>query len=840
MNNPNDKQKPTIRVERRRPSGPAQPGERQRAEAPRRQRPGEGSSAQTPYDQSGGLGGGQRPPSTSGGGLMGGSGRQLSPRMMLILLGILVCMAVVGIPLGLLQNSQSPDQSAFDIPTEPINNSQPQIEPTLKPSPTRRPTSTPKSVTGSTSTGEEPTWLVMLYQDADDKILEQDIFIDFNEAERVGSTDKVQIVAQLDRYRGGYTGDGDWTGTRRYFISKDEDLNSIGSEEVADLGEVNMSDGATLLDFVTWAMQNYPADKYALILSDHGMGWPGGWSDSDPRAPGDRSIPLSRALGDELYLMELDQTFDEIRAQTGLDKFDLIGMDACLMGHLEVFTALAPYARFAVASQETEPSLGWAYTSFLKGLVDNPGMDTPELTRLIVDGYVSEDQRLVDPQARAEFMRQGSPMGSFFDLMGSPQADQLARQLESNITITAVDLGNIPELNDSVNTLSTALTKVSQDRVARARNYAQSFTSIFGKEVPPSYIDLGNFVQILNQEIRDANVSQSATQVQAAIQKAVIAEKHGPEKSGASGISIYFPNSQLYQNPAAGPQSYTAMAQRFAEESLWDDFLAFHYTGRTFQPESRQAVVPESGVPVRGPGAAVIEVSPITLSRTWAAPGQPVLLSADIKGQNIGYVYLFVGFFDEQANSIFVADMDYLASPNDREVGGVYYPDWGESGDFTLQYEWEPLMFSITDGQDSQVALLAPQSYGASAEEAVYTVEGTYIFGDSGETRQAMLLLSNGLLRQVIGFTGEKEASAPREITPQSGDRFTLREKWLDLDSNGNVTQEAYQDRGTLTFSDQTFQWQEMDAAVGNYIIGLIVEDLDGNQYPVYTNISVR
>ncbi len=50
-----------------------------------------------------------------------------------------------------------------------------------------------------------------------------------------------------------------------------------------------MSDGKTLVDFVTWAMESYPADKYALILSDHGMGWPGGWSDPTSRAqhPGD-------------------------------------------------------------------------------------------------------------------------------------------------------------------------------------------------------------------------------------------------------------------------------------------------------------------------------------------------------------------------------------------------------------------------------------------------------------------------------------------------------------------------------------------------------------------------
>ncbi|MCB0237487.1 MAG: hypothetical protein KDH08_02370, partial [Anaerolineae bacterium] len=136
-----------------------------------------------------------------------------------------------------------------------------------------------------------------------------------------------------------------------------------------------MSDGQTLVDFVTWAVANYPADKYALILSDHGMGWPGGWSDPDPRSSGDRSIPLAAAIGDQLYLMELDQALGEIRATTGIDKFELIGLDACLMSHMEVFNVLQQHARYGVASQETEPALGWAYTSFLNQLVNNPSMN---------------------------------------------------------------------------------------------------------------------------------------------------------------------------------------------------------------------------------------------------------------------------------------------------------------------------------------------------------------------------------------------------------------------------------------------------------------------------------
>ena len=61
--------------------------------------------------------------------------------------------------------------------------------------------------------------------------------VDLNEAERVGSSDRVKIVAQLDRFLGAFQGDGNWTGTRRYYITQDNDLNSINSQVAQDLGE---------------------------------------------------------------------------------------------------------------------------------------------------------------------------------------------------------------------------------------------------------------------------------------------------------------------------------------------------------------------------------------------------------------------------------------------------------------------------------------------------------------------------------------------------------------------------------------------------------------------------
>lgn len=820
------KGKPRVRVQRRRRTN--KDGQRDRAQTPSRKRP---SSSSRPRPSSGGSGGSGYKPRPSGGGLsLPGGGGKMSP---LVVILIVIALAVCGIPLSILTGGDDDGDTVAQpifTDTDSSDSSSQSSQPSSDPPPTL-------SATGAS----DQTWTVMLYQDADDKILEEDIFLDLNEAERVGSSDNVQIVAQLDRFSSGFAGDGNWSSARRYYITRDNDLQTINSELIEDLGEVNMADSQTLVDFVTWAAENYPADKYVLIMSDHGIGWPGGWSDPDPSVPTDRSLPITAALGNDLYLMEIDQAFSDIREQTGIDQFELIGMDACLMGGVEIFSALAPHARYAVASQEVEPALGWAYAGFLEQLATNPGVNGGDLGRFIVDSYIRDDQRILDPEARAGLLGQGNPLGGLFGLFGGPSTvstEQLVQQMGQNITLTAVDLSQIPPLVDSINELSLALTNDNQSTIAQTRTYAQSFTSVFGSNVPPSYIDLGHFAQLLARNSNNGQVDQAVDDVLAAIDQAVIAEKHGPNKPGSTGVSIYFPNSQLYGNPITGPQSYTAVADTFSNASLWDDFLAFHYTGEPFSAGDVGPAIPAAGAAVRGPGTGQITVDPVVASSDEASPDEPVLLTTKIAGENIGYVKLFVGFFDRSENSILVIDSDYLESEETQAVGGLFYPVWPDEP-FIMEFEWEPVVFAISDGSDSIVAHFTPQTYGASFEEATYTVDGIYSYGD-GEQRVARLLFKDGVLQQVYGFNNAAGTGGPREIVPQSGDTFTILERWLDLDANGNVTEAVTLEAGTLTFTDQTLIWIDLDAAAGEYVVGFIVEDFDGNQFPSYTQITVR
>ena len=830
--NKSGRDKETIEVKRRRQGTTTGPTAGERAEAPVRRRPTSGGVSSGPT----GGGGGFTPTSSGGGnplgGLLGKGGLGCGGIAIVIILFLVMNFLNPG---GSTDTGDLTDQEQAPAVEQENPVTVEEAQPTQKPA-----TKAPAATRQPAASQPDQKWLVLLYQDADDKILEQDIYIDLNEAERIGSSDQVTILAQLDRYQSGFSADGNWTGARRYLVTQDDDLQRVGSQLLDDLGEVNMSDGNSLVDFVTWGIGEYPADKVVLILSDHGMGWPGGWTDPDPGGRDPSRAPIASLLKDALYTYEIDNALGEIRQKTGLEAFEIVGMDACLMGDVEVLAALAPHARYAVVSQEIEPALGWAYSSFLQALTANPGIDGAELGSLIVNSYIQEDQRIVDEAARADLLRQGSPLGGFFGSFGGVSSEQLAEQFFRTATLSAIDLDKTQTLLDSINQLAFALQDEDQSLVASARTYAQSFTSVFGKEVPPSYIDLGSFTQLLLRKSQRSAVKQAGQAVLAAIDQAVVSEVHGSNKSGASGISIYFPNSTLYSSPAAGAQSYTLIADRFAEQSTWDDFLAFHYNDIPFEQSARTGIIPAEGQASRAPGAGTIDVSEITASSGEAAPGQPVDLSVDISGTNIGYIFLMVGIYDSTANSIYLADNDYLESPQTQELNGVYYPVWGESGSFTIQLSWEPTVFAINDGNNSVVALFNPENYGSTAQDAVYSVEGKYTFADSGETRYARLYFRDGALRQVFGFTGETETGAPREIIPQAGDTFTVLEKWLDLDSSGKVSQAVSVEGQTLTFGPNMFTLEEIYAPAGEYLVGFIIADMDGKTTPVYTTIRVR
>ena len=135
----------------------------------------------------------------------------------------------------------------------------------------------------------------------------------------------------------------------------------------------SMGDPETLAAFLRYCNENYPADKQALILWDHGGGSIYG-------------MEFDRLHdNDFLTLPELGAALAAAPAASGA--YELVGMDACLMATVEVVEVLHGHARYLVASQEIEPGIGWDYSGLFGALAVDPAMDGAELGRAICDSY---------------------------------------------------------------------------------------------------------------------------------------------------------------------------------------------------------------------------------------------------------------------------------------------------------------------------------------------------------------------------------------------------------------------------------------------------------------------
>ncbi|MFC2022364.1 clostripain-related cysteine peptidase [Chloroflexota bacterium] len=221
-------------------------------------------------------------------------------------------------------------------------------------------------------------WTFMVYMAADND-LDTALVKDLNEMEVVGSTDNVSIVALLDRYGSG--------NTNIYYVTSDNDTNTINSPVVPGPfgAEVDMGDPNTLVSFVEWTMDNYPANNYALVLSDHGSGWRG------------RAIPeaLTKGVawddtsgGTYIDTPELGTALATINTNTGV-VLDIVGFDACSMQMVEIASEIEDYANIMVGSEEVEPVDGWPYNTILADLIGAPASTPQVLATTIVNQYMA-------------------------------------------------------------------------------------------------------------------------------------------------------------------------------------------------------------------------------------------------------------------------------------------------------------------------------------------------------------------------------------------------------------------------------------------------------------------
>lgn len=325
-----------------------------------------------------------------------------------------------------------------------------------------------------------------------------------NQMEKIGSTDRVRIVVQMDRSDGYNSSNGNWTGCRRYYIRKDtidteiSVSGTLNSTMLEDMGEVDMGNPNVLRDFIRWGQQKYPADHYCLVIWNHGSGWRSAVSNAIKTIP--RNVSFDDTSGTSI------RTIDMPNALAGSpEPIDLIAMDASLMQMLEIAYELKDSAPLVVASEESPHGDGYPYDQWLGKLVTSPGMSARQLGQTIVDEYINH------------YSEPGHEYPS---------------------TESLIDLANIENVAQSADDLAAAiLPHVNSDEAAlvTARQNSQAYAFEY-------YKDLIDYAGMVHQLIPDPAITTAYNNLQVALNSAVIFERHtGSEVSRSHGLSIYMP-----------------------------------------------------------------------------------------------------------------------------------------------------------------------------------------------------------------------------------------------------------------------------------------------------------
>ncbi|MBI5488440.1 MAG: hypothetical protein HY905_13995 [Deltaproteobacteria bacterium] len=351
----------------------------------------------------------------------------------------------------------------------------------------------------------------------------------------------VALVDRLDEPRGYYA-----------------EFNDGGFEQVVELGvDPDTGDWTTLRDFGAWAVENYPAQHYALVLADHGGAWKS--AEAGPGAP-----PLARGIcwdddsdtpddGIMITNGDLAAALGGITEAAG-KKIDLVIYDACLMSEWETANATQPFADYMLASEDS--SYGFmvregSWTDWLDGLVAGADTMTPlDVAESFIDNY----------RATMDGMSDYVTTGAL------------------------TDLATVDDLNEAVSVFSDALLANESegffDELDAVRRGAQ-------QTAYNELVDLTDFARLVSEKSgTPAEVVTAADELRAQLDRSIV---HGYANvelagwtpyygsiglAGQNGLSVYLPGRYFQMAP-----EYTASGATWSARATWDDFLATFLTG---------------------------------------------------------------------------------------------------------------------------------------------------------------------------------------------------------------------------------------------------------------------
>jgi hypothetical protein len=360
-------------------------------------------------------------------------------------------------------------------------------------------------------------WTYLLYG-AGDNNLADGILGDVNELESIGSSEEVNLVAFYD------TPDG----ATIAYLERDEYDDFVSSPQ-ASLGPADSGHFQTVSDVLRWAMANYPADNFALIIGGHGGGAP-------------RIIAPDDSTGSMISVKQLGEALS-----FAPQRVNLLGADACLMQTIETAYELRHAVDVVVGSENVEPGEGWPHDRVAQALTDDPAMSARQLGRTIVQQY-------------------GQAYPSYGD-----------------VTLAAIDTAGVGLVKRRLSELGAGLyasireSDSNREAIEQALAATWHFVTVFddNTEYHDQFIDLRNFQDELSKRLPYSTLLGKMANVIFSVADALIESYVANDLAGrAFGVSVFFPQKD-HVVPSIF-KDYTA-AYSLARESDWDGFLRNYY-----------------------------------------------------------------------------------------------------------------------------------------------------------------------------------------------------------------------------------------------------------------------
>lgn len=304
-------------------------------------------------------------------------------------------------------------------------------------------------------------------------------------------------------------------------IGGEKDLSALPFEGEPVSDDTDTGSPITLYNFLSFCIQEYPADHYIVVLSGHAGGTESDYLLKDESSRG------------SLTFNEMKQVFQQLHEDLNGKPIDIVGMDNCLMSMGEICYEFRDLAQIVVGCESYSPASGWPYRQMLERLRKDFTKRGPKKTELQVEAAKAIVEEYVNYY-------------SSYWVAGM------------SVTQSALDVRRVVQLREHVDRLASTLEKELKkdcrdngrrsfkDDLVLSHWEAQSYNGEW-------FVDLFDFCDCLQQRSSSDEIAKQCRTVKQFIAKEFVLRScySGAAYQYSYGVSIYFPWSQVssrYQN----------------------------------------------------------------------------------------------------------------------------------------------------------------------------------------------------------------------------------------------------------------------------------------------------